>query len=849
MVERTPYRHIHVRGLGVASDAFRAVVGGGSEKNVPLVDNRAAHAAKLRKGLDAATKLMADYRSAQQRAGVPLNKRGMPVTVEARPDIALRVGQGRSGQGFALLNVRRGQTVDPERGPENDQATFFTTPGTLETFRRHLEEYGAWVDPADGLRNSVEIDQEAPGRPRRFKLFESAQLIRPTTLLDLWTDRLDRYPRARGNHSWEIWTRKDFQDAFDRAVEELGLRGYGRPSEFIDTVVRGLIATPAQIQEVVRASAAVVGLRSASTFASDDQQLQPRDTADMLKGLVGRVRWPRPDAPVVAVLDTGVHARHALISGALPTSRQFTAEGFWGTGDHHGHGTKMAGVALYGDLASVPMDSSPLQAETRLESVVVTAPEGAPPVPARDAIRRAVDAVEGERAVRVYCLAQTAAGEMEDGLPTSTSGVLDQLAYNDGTNTRLFCAAVGNVSHSDLEPYQVGYYADRNSQFGIQSPAQALNALSVGAVSLKEVRRSRRTPLAPAGDLSPTSRTAQAWARLHSHKPDIVMEGGNFTVDPDGVFCSPSSQHLVLTTSGPLPTDPLALVGETSAATAACAGLAGRLLVRYPNLRMETVRALMVHAAEWTPAMRAQFDAARNSGLPRSEAYARLIGRFGWGVPNETRLFEGARNALTLMVEDTLEPYRRGDESGLPLKEMKYFKLPWPEDTLRALGASRVEMRCTLSYFIEPDLHAVARDRMERYPSHRLRFDVKRYGEDDAQAQARVNALADEGEPIEDTSDDGWVLGAAGRHRGTLHHDIWTGPALRAGGRGGISVLPVRGWWGDTRSFERDGRSVNFSLVVSIRTPEAGGGDLFTEVAAKIKPANLVKAPAAVAVT
>ncbi len=67
--------------------------------------------------------------------------------------------------------------------------------------------------------------------------------------------------------------------------------------------------------------------------------------------------------------------------------------------------------------------------------------------------------------------------------------------------------------------------------------------------------------------------------------------------------------------------------------------------------------------------------------------------------------------------------------------------------------------------------------------------------------------------------------------------------------RGGISVLPVRGWWGDTRSFDRDGRSVNFSLVVSIRTPEAGGGDLFTEVAAKIKPAILVEAPAAVAVT
>ncbi|QEE39842.1 MULTISPECIES: S8 family peptidase [unclassified Methylobacterium] len=849
MAERTPYRHIHVRGLGVASEAFRGPTGGGPEKNVLPVDNRAAHANKLMDGLEHAVALMDEYRSAQKKFGLPANKRGMPVTIESRHEIALRVGQGRSGQGFALLNVHRGQSVDPERGPEADHATFFTTPQTLATFRRDLQIYGAWVPSERDLMNSHDEDQEAPGRPRRFKLFESAAGIRPTTLLDLWTDRLDRYPRTRGIHAWEVWTRIDFQDAFERATKEFELRQYGRPSDFIDTVVRGLIATPAQIHEVVRATGAVVGLRSASTFASDDQHFQPEDMTETLKGVAARIQWPGKDAPVVAVLDTGVQARHPLLNGALPASHQYTAEPFWGTGDHDGHGTNMAGVVLYGDLASLAVGGPPIRLTTRLESVIVTAPEDAPPVPARDAIRRAVEEVEVERAIRVYCLAQTASGELEDGLPTSTSGVLDQLAYGDGIGTRLFCAAVGNVPHTKDEPYQAAYYAERNAQFGIQSPAQALNALSVGAVSLKDVRTPSKTPVADAGDLAPTSRTAQAWAKLHANKPDIVMEGGNFTVDADGVFCRPSPTHMVLTTSRPPPTSTLALAGETSAATAACAGLAGRLLARYPKLRMETVRALMVHAAEWTPAMRAQLTAARNSGVPKSEAYAMLIGRFGWGVPDETRLFESARNALTLMVEDTLQPYRRGDGSSLPLKEMKYFKLPWPEDALRALGGTQVEMRCTLSYFIEPDLHAVARDQMKRYPSHRLRFDVKRYGEDDAQARARVNTLADESDPVDDTNDDGWVLGSFHRHRGALHHDIWTGPAHQLVERGGISILPVRGWWGDTRRFNRDGRSVNFSLVVSIRTPESGGGDLFTEVVTKIKPANLVETPAAVIVT
>jgi hypothetical protein len=150
----------------------------------------------------------------------------------------------------------------------------------------------------------------------------------------------------------------------------------------------------------------------------------------------------------------------------------------------------------------------------------------------------------------------------------------------------------------------------------------------------------------------------------------------------------------------------------------------------------------MVHVAEWTPAMRAQFEVAVAAGISRPEAFGMLISRFGWGIPDEVRLFESAANALTLIAEDTLRPYQGETGSNLPLREMKYFRLPWPKASLRDFGATNIEMRCTLSYFVEPDPHAAARDRIERYPSHRLRFDVRRFGESHAQAQARVNELA-----------------------------------------------------------------------------------------------------------
>lgn len=836
MAENVTYRHIHVRSLGVASESFRAT-GMSKERSIPPVADRSAHARELAKGVDHAIADMEAFRDAQKISGVASNKRGMPITIEARPDVSLRVGQGRSGQGFALLNVLRKPIAEPENGPETDQATFFATPKTLKTLLRDLEGYGEWIDPDEANHDQFGAgdDFDEAGRPRRFKLFESAARIRPTTLLDFWTDRPARYPKKRGEFEWEVWTRADFQDPYARVVATLALRSLGRPTAFVDTVVRGVIATPAQIQEVVRASAAVVGLRSASSFASDDQQSTTPDGAASLRSLSGRVRWPAGDAPVVTLLDTGVRRDHPLLQGTLPASRMFAAEPYWESGDHHGHGTKMAGVALYGDLAAVPRNNGPIPLATRLESVVVTAPANMPRLPARDAVRRAVDAVEGADgdANRVYCLAQTAVGETEDGLPSSTSGVLDQLAYGDGERTRLFCAAVGNVPHSQEEPYQLAYYADRNARFGIQSPAQSLNALAVGGASLKIARTPGGTPVAPVGDLSPTSRTAQSWAKMHAYKPDIVMEAGNFLVEDDGFFCRPSSSHMALATARAVTSNPFGPVGETSAATAACAGLAGRLLARYPRLRMETVRALMVNAADWTPAMLQQNFGRRNPNI--------LLQRFGWGVPNEQRLFESARNALTLMIEDTLEPYRHAGGSSLPLKEMKYFRLPWPEDALRVLGRVRVEMRCTLSYFVEPDPHAAARDRFERYASHRLKFDMKRYGEDHDAACARVNVMVEGGESTEEAGDDGWLLGAINRHRGTLHHDVWKGPAYELVERDGISILPVRGWWGDSPSFERYGRRVNFSLVVTVRTPETDGVDLFAEVAAAINPSLLVE--------
>lgn len=98
-------------------------------------------------------------------------------------------------------------------------------------------------------------------------------------------------------------------------------------------------------------------------------------------------------------------------------------------------------------------------------------------------------------------------------------------------------------------------------------------------------------------------------------------------------------------------------------------------------------------SAEWTDRMRSQLYGA--AGADGTEYLLRC---FGYGVPNVERALWSAANALTLVVQDELQPFVK-DKSN----EMHLHKLPWPRAALVSLGAARVELRVTLSYFIEPN--------------------------------------------------------------------------------------------------------------------------------------------------
>jgi hypothetical protein len=376
------------------------------------------------------------------------------------------------------------------------------------------------------------------------------------------------------------------------------------------------------------------------------------------------------------------------------------------------------------------------------------------------------------------------------------------------------------------------------STSGIRDPGQAWNALTVGAftekVLITEEDAQGYTAVAPSGGLSPYTRTSATWNSAWPLKPEVVFEGGNVGKDARGATWMTSLQ--LLTTNNLHLERPFATTNATSAASALGARMAGQLMAAYPNLRAETVRALIVHSAEWTEAMRSAYLPA-NRHATKSD-HVNLIRHCGWGAPNLDRALWSAGNSLTLVVEDVIHPYQKVKGKGVVSRDMNLHSLPWPKEELLALPPdTAVELRITLSYFIEPNPSARGTASKFHYPSHRLRFAVQRPLDGTTEDfVARINAAAereDEGDPI-DPKDPNWVLGDLQRHRGSLHHDIWHGTAAELASRGFVAVYPAKGWWRTRPAQERYDLPARYSLIVSIRTP-AMGVDLYTPIAQQVK--------------
>lgn len=801
----------------------------------PAPASRAAHGAALKQAFESAVLTAQERREAagiQVHGAVP----GLYVEFESQPGVPLKLSSLEDARkGIELVAVTHVQTDEAE--PRRvEKATVFVPEGKVGHFISRFEQYS-------------KTTEKAPREIRHEALLDPVAALRLATLRGLWTDGAEAYPKGGDVIWWEVWLRRQDGSELARLLEYAGLTGLDvaeRRLQFDDRIVTLVRASSEQLAASLDVLNDLAEVRRAKETPAFFESLGPVEQAEWAQDLRRRTKSPAPDAPTICLLDTGVNRAHPLIEGALAPEDCHTCDPGWGSHDHHGHGTEMAGLALYGDLTDALASSQAVLLRHRLESVKILPSNGTNRPELYGAVTVEATAraeVQDPFRARCFAMAVAATDQRDRGQPTSWSAAIDALAsgraldsashdltYLDDEDSepqrRLFILCAGNVDPDHLNTAHL----DRSDTDPIHDPGQSWNAVTVGAftdrATINDPRWDGWQPVAAPGDLSPWSTTGRTFADAWPLKPDIVFEGGNIAKNGRDEVNYPCPELSLLSTHYKPSERAFTLTWATSSATAQVARIAATIAAEYPDLWPEAVRAMIVHSADWTPQMRRHLADADGK-----RARARLVQRYGFGVPSLERALRSAGDALTMVVQSAIRPFDSGK-----LREMHLFELPWPRDVLLGLGATRARVRLTLSYFVEPNPGRRGWRKRHSYSSHGLRFDVKGPTESLEEFRKRLNQQAldeDEAKPTSGGDSSDWYLGEHARNRGSIHSDILQGSAADIAERGVIAVYPVSGWWKEQKARDRSDKGARYALVVSIETPGVDA-DVWTPVAHQV---------------
>ena len=818
--------HLILTKTSVPKDFTAHNTGGGSKTVIPELP-RNQHGTSLLAQLELIKPIAQQTIGLQQELGLESGL-GLQIQFQSQPDVELAFESiGNDTKHIELLSIRK--------DGDNTIANVFVPDGKLEHFEKLITDYLAEKKDKNGKPNDNK------------KLLNTINAIRTAELRALWTDDLNVLPQ---NHEelfwWEVWLtnrgdRETVVADFNKLANAAGCTVSDARVDFPERTVVLMYGSEQQLSQSVMTLNCVAELRRAKETAEFFDGMNNEEQQEWQANLLERTTFPNQDDNTarVCLIDSGVNRGHVLLAPVIASADLFTVEPAWGTNDESNHGTGLAGVTAYGDLTEALSTNEPIQIDFLLESVKIIKNEGDNHGDSKFHAKLFGDAVSQPEVVapnrpRVFSSAVTASDFRDRGRPSSWSAMVDRLASDaDGAGQfrRLIILSAGNIKEQNAWDG----YPDSLSTNLIHDPGQAWNAITVGAFTEKtETHEPTLQAVANSGELSPFSTTSASWDKVWPLKPDVVFEGGNLGKNiHDGFIGTLPSLNLL--TTHYKPTEKLfTTTNATSAASALCARMAAKLMMAYPHISPETIRALIVHSAAWTENMRHKYLPANKP--PTKNDYVNLIRHCGWGVPDIEVAKWSASNSLTLIVEDAIHPYKKEKGESVKTRDMNLHSLPWPKEELEALGATTVQMRVTLSYFIEPNPSARGTASKFHYPSCRLRFDVRRALESTEDFLARISAaiILVEDEQQISTKDPDWKLGDQNRHKGSLHQDIWEGTAADLASRGFLAIYPAMGWWRTRPKLERFKLPVRYSLIVSIRTPETDV-DIYNAVAQQLE--------------
>jgi hypothetical protein len=790
---------------------FTSKSSGGPTFNYPERD-RQSHGEWLQNRFEQIWQESASISEERIAASVP-SRNGVYVEFASHPESPLKTQSLEDYRsGIRVLNIRKKEV----EGQMVNFATVYIPSTKRGVFLNKFREYTT--------------ENTSTNKPKNKDLAAGIEQMQKAIFASFWVDSNDSKPTE--SPVWcEIWLRMErpensetlITDFFD-VCTNLEITYKSQHISFPERLVTIVYANQQQLGELIESFDFVAEIRRAQEPESFWTSQYNAEQAEWVEELITRLNVSADSNVYITILDTGVNNGHPLLNPVLSVQDCHTVVPEWNINDVIGHGTLMAGICSYGNLKSALESRNPVELFSRLESVKILPNEGENDPDLYGFLTSqgiSLSEIQNPQANRIICLAVTSPFQTDKGRPSSWSAAIDAISSGaDDDQKRLFIISVGNIRNS---ADQINYPLS-NRDISIESPAQSWNALTVGAYTRKSfidnAEYNGYELLAPPGSLSPFSTSSLNWEpNTWPNKPDIILEGGNLLITPEGEIDNNDDLAELSTFHQPVRKH-FSTIHGTSLATAKAANFAANIQYYYPGFWPETIRGLMVHSSDWTNELLAQF----NINITRKADVAQILRIAGYGVPDLKKAIQCASNSLTLIAQNSIQPFKK-EGSAYKTNEMHLYSLPWPREQLLSLGSVQVKLRITLSFFIEPGPGEIGWKDRYRYASHGLRFDLNNTNETEQDFIRRLNnaATTDDNETASVGGTSGserWIIGKNNRKQGSLHSDIWIGNAADLAACNIVGIYPIIGWWRQRHNLGCFNKQTRYSLIVSLEVPE-----------------------------
>lgn len=520
---------------------------------------------------------------------------------------------------------------------------------------------------------------------------------------------------------------------------------------------------------------------------------------------------PGENAPGIVVLDSGLATGHPLLGSAIGDAQSFLPGE--GAHDENGHGTHVAGLALYGDFER-HVRNGDFVPNLRLFSGRVLDKNNNATGFVENHIEKAVRYFVEQYGCRIFNLSLGDANKPYNG------GHLKGLSVTLDTLSRelnvLFVVSSGNHCIGEESPDGLewrnnypNYLLD--DAWRIVDPAPALNVLTVGSLARHNQSWNSQTythdpselPIAQPEQPSPFTRGGCSVDG--AIKPELLAHGGNWAINTranHSLLERVAGLGVVSTNNQFTKGHPFSVDIGTSMAAPQVAHLAASILREYPDADANFIRALLC--------LNAVMPEASQELINQNKAFRKVC---GYGQVNEATLHRSLENAVTLITGGAIENKRH-----------HFYETPIPEEFVSGGKRRLREIAVALAY--TPPV------RSTRVKYRATRIDFRLVTAPDLQHVTTMFNKATEKDDYENIPElKGATIGKQARSKGTVQADFWRFRQFNAKSKlrkQKLFVVVTRNDfpWGESLCDTEE----KYSLVVSLRDQENEEARLYSRV-------------------